>query len=172
MKNKQWPYFLLAFLLPLLVVFWWWGAFSSPTVETLSRPAQRYAYMISEGDYSKVDDKQREVLDMLKQQGVAAGRPITLILDDPRTTPGSKRHAQAGILIAENAPALKAPLLDGRLPERLALVVSAHAHPFLAYGKAYGALLKALQTDNRELRLPVVETTQASTLSIEMTLQP
>ncbi len=170
MKNKQWPYFLLAFALPLLLVFWWWGAFSKPTVDTLSRPALRYAYLVSEGDYSKVDERQREVLDLLKQQGIAAGKPITLILDDPRTTPGSKRHAQAGIQIAENAPALKAPLLDGRLPERRALVVAARAHPFLAYGKAYGALLDALKERNMTLRLPVAETTHNSTLTIEMML--
>lgn len=172
MKNKHWPYFLLVFALPLLLVFWWWGAFSMPAVANVSRPALRYAYLTSRGDYSKVEDRQREVLDLLKQQGIAAGRAITLIEDDPRTTPGSKRRAQAGIMIAENAPTLKPPLMDGRLPQRQALVVSARAHPFLAYGKAYGALLDYLKVNEMALRLPVAETTHQSTLTIEMTLQP
>ena len=170
MENKQWPYFLLAFVLPLLLVFWWWGAFSTPVVENLPRPAVRYAYLISEGDYSKVEDRQYEVRDLLKQQGVAAGQAITLIEDDPRMTPGAKRRAQAGVMIAADAPALKAPLQDGWLPERRALVVSARAHPFLAYGKAYGALLDYLKAQNAALRLPVAETTHDNTLTIEMAL--
>lgn len=170
MKNKQWPYFLLAFALPLLLVLWWWGAFTTPAVENLSRPAVRYAYLISEGDYSKVEDRQREVRDLLKQQGIADGQAITLIESDPRMTPGSQRRAQAGVMIAADAPAVKAPLLDGRLPERRALVVSARAHPFLAYGKAYGALLDYLKVQNAALRLPVAETTRDNTLTIEMAL--
>jgi DNA gyrase inhibitor GyrI len=172
MTNKHWPYFLLVFALPLLLVFWWWGAFSTPAVENLSRPALRYAYLVSEGDYSKVEDRQREVQDLLRQQGIAIGQAITLIEDDPRTTPGSKRRAQAGIMIAENTPALKPPLMDGKLPERRALVVKSRAHPFLAYGKAYGALLDYLKVNNATLRLPIAETTQNSTLTIEMSLQP
>jgi hypothetical protein len=170
MKNKQWPYFVVIFLLPLLLVFWWWGAFNTATVEKLSRPAVRYAYLISEGEYSKAEDKQNEVLRLLKQQGIAAGQPITLIEDDPRATPAPKRHAQAGILIAQDAPALKAPLLDGNLPERQVLVVSARGHPFLVYGKAYGALMDVLKAQNMRLRLPIAETTHDNTLTIEMTL--
>jgi hypothetical protein len=169
--NKQWPYFLLVFLLPILVVFWWWGAFTTPAVETLSRNAMRYAYLVSEGDYSKVEERQREVLDLLKQQGIAAGQAITLIENDPRTTPASQRHARAGVIISAG-PQLKAPLLDGNLPQRRALVVSARAHPFFAYGKAYGALLDYLERHNMALRLPVAETTHDSTLTIEMALQP
>lgn len=170
MTNKHWPYFLLAFALPLLLVFWWWGAFTSPAVENLPRPALRYAYLISEGDYSKVEDRQYEVRDLLKQQGIAAGQAITLIEHDPRITPGAQRQAQAGIMIASDAPALKAPLQNGQLPERRALVVKARAHPFLAYGKAYGALLDYLKAQNIVLRLPVAETTHDNTLTIEMAL--
>jgi effector-binding domain-containing protein len=170
MLNKQWPYFILVFVLPLLLVFWWWGAFTTPVVENLSRPALHYAYLISEGDYSKVEDRQHEVRDLLKQQGIVAGQAITLIEDDPRTTPGSRRRAQAGIMIAENTPALKMPLMAGTLPERRALVVSARAHPFLAYGKAYGALLEYIKGKNIALHLPVAETTHDNTLTIEMAL--
>lgn len=168
MMNKQWPYFLLFFLLPLLLVFWWWGAFSTPEVVLSQREGVRYAYLPSEGDYSKVEEKQKEVGDLLRQQGIRAGQAITLIESDPRTTPGSKRRAQAGIII-ETGASPAAPLLTGNLPPRKALVVSARAHPFLAYGKAYGALLDYLKAHGKELRLPVAETTRDNTLTIEMT---
>lgn len=170
MKNKQWPYFVVIFLLPLLLVFWWWGAFNTATIDKLPRPAVRYAYLISEGEYSKAEDKQNEVLKLLKQQSIAAGQPITLIEDDPRSTPGAKRHAQAGIMISPDASPLQAPLLDGRLPERQSLVISARGHPFIAYGKAYGVLMDYLKVQNLALRLPVAETTHDNTLTIEMTL--
>lgn len=169
--NKQWPYFLLVFLLPLLVVFWWWGAFSSPEVEVLQRSPIHYAYLLSEGDYSKVDDRQSEVSTLLKQQGIAAGQAITLIEHDPRTTPGSKRQARAGVKIDANAHP-QPPLLEGNLPARRAVVVSARAHPFVAYGKAYGALLGYIESHGIPLRLPVAETTRDNTLTIEMTLEP
>lgn len=170
MKNKQWPYFIFIFLLPLLLIFWWWGAFSAATIDQLPRPAVRYAYLVSEGEYSKAEDRQNEVLKLLEQQGIVAGQPITLIEDDPRSTPGAKRHAQAGIMISQDAPALQPPLLDGRLPERQALVASARGHPFIVYGKAYGALMDYLKAHHLALRLPVAETTHDNTLTIEMTL--
>ncbi|OYZ58330.1 MAG: hypothetical protein B7Y21_03890, partial [Hydrogenophilales bacterium 16-61-112] len=30
--KKQWPAFVLAFVLPLVAVFWWWGGFSPVSV--------------------------------------------------------------------------------------------------------------------------------------------
>lgn len=167
--RRQWPYFVLFFLLPVLGVFWLWGAFTSPTVEVLPREAVRYAYLVSEGDYSKVGDKQQEVRTLLRQQGIDAGQDITLIEHDPRTTPAPKRRARAGVVIGDAARPLP-PLLEDRLPPRQAVVVKARAHPFLAYGKAYGALLDYLEAHRMALRLPVVETTRDSTLIIEMVL--
>ena len=29
MFKKQWPAFVLAFVLPIVAVFWWWGGFNS-----------------------------------------------------------------------------------------------------------------------------------------------
>lgn len=168
--NKQWPFFLTAFLLPLLVVLWWWGVFSTPAVETLSREPLHYAYLVSEGDYSKVDDRHKEVDMLLKQQGISSGRQVTLIESDPRSTPARQRKARAAVIIAADAhPA--APLLEDSLPQRQALVVSARAHPFVAYGKAYGALLEYLGQNSMPLRLPVLEATHDNTLTIEMSLQ-
>lgn len=168
--NKQWPYFLLVFLLPILVIFWWWGVFATPGVEMLPRNAVQYAYLVSEGDYSKVEERQYEVRDLLKQQGIAAGQSITLIESDPRTTPASQRRARAGVVVTDGTH-VNAPLLEGNLPKRRALVVSARAHPFFAYGKAYGALLNYLKVHGMALSLPVAETTRDNTLTIEMALQ-
>lgn len=168
--NKQWPYFLLAFLLPLLMVFWWWGAFATPGVTIVPRKALHYAYLVSAGDYSKAEDKQREVRDLLKQQGVAAGQSLTLIEHDPRSTPVSQRRAQAGVVISDGAH-VDAPLQEGTLPARAALVVSARGHPFFVYGKAYGALLDYLGQHGLTLQLPVAETTRDNTLTIEMMLK-
>ena len=169
--SKQWPYFVLFFLLPVVLAFWWWGAFATPEVAVAQRDAVRYAYLVSEGDYSKVEDKHKEVLDLLGQQGVRAGQPITLIESDPRTVPGPQRRARAGITI-DRAARLAAPLLEGGLPDRRSVVVHARAHPFLAYGKAYGALLDYLDAHGLVLRLPVAETTRDSTLTVEMVLEP
>jgi hypothetical protein len=156
--------------LPLLIVFWWWGAFSTPEIKTEQRPPLRYAYLVSAGDYSKAEDKQREVSELLKQQKIRAGQAITLIEDDPRKTPSQQRHARAGIIIGENAqPA--APLLLGELPERQAIVVSARGHPFIVYGKAYGALIEYLDAYGLALQLPVAETAHDNTLTIEMALK-
>lgn len=169
--TKQWPYFLAAFLLPVLVVFWWWGAFAAPEVKQMPRPAVHYAYLVSEGDYSKVEERQREVRDLLKRQGIAGGQALTLIEDDPRSIPGKARKARAAIMIeAGNQPA--PPLLADSLPERQALVVNARGHPFFVYGKAYGALLEHLERQRMGLRLPVAETTRDNTLTIEMAIQP
>lgn len=168
--NKQWPYFLLAFLLPLLVVFWWWGAFAAPEVNILPREAVHYAYLVSEGDYSKVEDRQREVREQLKQQKIEDGQAITLIETDPRTTPVEKRRARAGIVVAVDAHPIP-PLLEDTLPAQKRLVVSARGHPFVVYGKAYGALLEYLKQHALDLQLPVAETTRSNTLTIEMTLK-
>ncbi|HEY3327936.1 MAG TPA: GyrI-like domain-containing protein [Novimethylophilus sp.] len=168
--TKQWPYFLLAFLLPLLAVFWWWGAFAAPEIKISPRKMVHYAYLVSAGDYSKVEERQREVRDLLKQQAIAAGQSLTLIENDPRTTPAARRKAQAGVVISGDAQP-KVPLLEGTLPERDALVVSARGHPFFVYGKAYGALLDYLKQHGMALRLPVAETTRDNTLTIEMALK-
>ena len=135
----------------------------------MPRSAVHYAYLISTGDYSKVEEHQHEVRDLLKQQAIAAGQALTLIESDPRTTPATQRKAQAGVLIFGDVHP-KPPLLEGTLPDRVALVVSARGHPFFVYGKAYGALLDYLKQHGMALKLPVAETTRENTLTIEMTL--
>ncbi|MCX7627165.1 MAG: ferrous iron transport protein A [Methylophilaceae bacterium] len=157
------------FLLPVLWVFWGWGVFDSATVEVLPRESIRYAYLPSVGDYGKVADKQKEVRTLLLRQGILPGEDITLIERDPRTTPVAQRVARAGVVIGKEVRTAP-PLLEGQLPPRQAVVVKVRAHPVVAYGKTYKALLDYLQAHGMSLRLPVVETLHDSTLSIEMAL--
>lgn len=135
----------------------------------MPRHAVHYAYLVSTGDYSKVEERQHEVRDLLKQQSIAAGQALTLIEHDPRTTPATQRKALAGVVIAGDAHP-RPPLSEGTLPEREALVVSARGHPFFVYGKAYGALLDYLKQQGLALHLPIAETTRENTLTIEMAL--
>ena len=67
--KKQWPYFLLAFVIPVTAVVRWWGLFSAPEVETGERGAYRYAYLDAQGAYSKLEYKQKEVRRALEMRG-------------------------------------------------------------------------------------------------------
>lgn len=168
--KKQWPYFLLAFVLPLLLVLGQWGLFTTATVETATLGPYRYAYLEEQGDYSKLAEKQREVGVLLANQGIQRGKGLALILDDPRTTPSSQRKARIGYLIDASAnPA--APLLVDEVAARPVLVAQVKAHPALAYGKAYAALLDYTQQHGLALRLPLLERYSSSVLTVEMPLE-
>ena len=152
--KKQWPYFLLAFVIPVTAVLWWWGLFSAPEVETGERGAYRYAYLDAQGAYSKLESKQKEV---------------RRALDNQRTTPYKELRAQTGFIIAEGAmPA--APLKLGTIPSRQVAVASIKAHPLFAYGKTYSALLAYAERNDMTLHLPTVEVYEHSVLRVEMPL--
>jgi len=168
--KKQHLYFLLAFLLPTLIVLWWWGLFRAATIEVAERGPYRYAYLEAEGPYSKLAAKQQEVGAELRKQGITAGKSFTLIFDDPRTTKAGERHARTGYLIdAAATPA--PPLAVETIPSRHVVVAQARAHPLIAYGKVYGALINFSQQQGTELKMPTVEIYSASVLSVEMALE-
>ena len=54
MFKKQWPAFVLAFVLPLLAVFWWWGGFNPVNVTETEAGPYRYAYLDYDGPISNV----------------------------------------------------------------------------------------------------------------------
>lgn len=168
--KKHWHYFLIVFLLPVLLILWWWGLFSSARIETGERGDYYYAYLDAEGPYSKLTSKQEEVLFTLKQQGIAPGAQITLILSDPRTTPYKELKARTGFLIAKDQmPA--APLKIETIPLRKVVIAEIKAHPLFAYGKAYSALLDYSEQHNMTLHLPTLEIVEASVLHVEMPLE-
>lgn len=168
--KKQHLYFLLAFLLPTLIVLWWWGLFRSATIDIAEHGPYRYAYMEAQGAYSKLGSKQQEVAAELRKQGIAVGSSFTLIYDDPRTTKTGKRHARAGYLI-DAAATPKAPVLVDTLPARRVVAAQIKAHPLIAYGKVYGMLLDFGKRQGAGLNMPTVEIYRDSVLTVEMPLE-
>ena len=168
--KQQWPYFLLVFAVPVLAILWWWGLFSKATVEVAERGPYHYAYLAAKGPYSKLAQTHAEVDAILRQQKIAAGKSVTLILDDPRTTPTDERRARTGFLIPEDAAPAQ-PLLTDSIPARRVISVKVRAHPIFAYGKAYGALLDYMQQQHLQLQLPTLEIYDASILTVEMPLE-
>ena len=167
--KKQWPYFLLAFVVPVTVVLWWWGLFASAEIQVGERGGYHYAYLEAEGAYSKLGARQKEVLAALDNQGITAGPQITLMQSDPRNTPYDELRAQTGFIVDAGAtPA--APLKLGVVPSREVAVASIKAHPLFAYGKTYSALLDYLERNDMTLHLPTVEIYEDSVLRVEMPL--
>lgn len=167
--KKQWPYFLLVFVLPVTAMLWWWGLFSSATLEIGERGGYRYAYLEAQGAYSKLASQQHEVLFQLKRQGIQTGEQVTLVLTDPRSTPHDQLLARTGYIIADGAtPA--APLKVETIPARRVLVAEIKAHPLFAYGKTYSALLDYCRRQHTPLQLPTFEIYDASRLRVEMPL--
>lgn len=166
--KKHWIPFLLAFVLPLILVFWWWGGFNQASFELVQRGPYHYAYMSQKGDYYKLPEKQQEVLKLLQQQGVKAGAAVTLLLNDPRSTPKRDWRAQVGYLV-DAGTQVSEPLFMGSVPVRQVVEVRVKAQPLLAPGKAYSALLDYLDEHHMKLNLPTVELYQEGVLTLEAT---
>jgi len=167
--KKEWPYFALAFLVPVLGMLWWWGAFATATVEEAVRGPYRFVCLDAKGSYTKLAGKQQEVRLELKRQKLTPGKEATLVLSDPRSTPRDQLAAKTGYLIDADVN-LPAPLELGSLPARHVVVASVKAHPLFAYGKAYAALLGYAKSRNMPLNLPTFEIYDNSVLSVEMPL--
>lgn len=166
--KKHWIPFLLAFVLPLILVFWWWGGFNQASFELVQRGPYHYVYMSQKGDYYKLPEKQQEVLKLLQQQGVKAGAAVTLLLNDPRSTPKRDWSAQVGYLV-DAGTQVSEPLFMGSVPVRQVVEVRVKAQPLLAPGKAYSALLDYLDEHHMKLNLPTVELYQDGVLTLEAT---
>ena len=153
--KKQWPAFVLAFVLPLLAVFWWWGGFNAVSVSETEAGPYRYAYLDYEGPISNMRKPQRTVLEKFTQSRVVAGDTINLILTDPRATHGKVR-AQVGYTLSESA-AIPAGLKEGRIARRPVYAAEVHAVVLLAPSKAYQALADTLEAQGKTLTMPTVE---------------
>ena len=155
MFKKQWPAFVLAFVLPILAVFWWWGGFNAVSVtETVAGP-YRYAYLDYEGPISNMRKTQRTALDRFTEARVAAGDTISVILTDPRADNGKVR-AQLGYILAGDA-AIPAGLKEGRIARRPVYAAQVQAAVLLAPSKAYQALADMLKPQGKGIVMPTVE---------------
>ena len=173
MFKKQWPAFVLAFIVPLLAVFWWWGGFNSVSVTETEAGPYRYAYLDYEGPISNMRKTQRKVLDEFNAAKVEAGDTISVILTDPRVA-GGKVSAQLGYVLADDAP-LPDRLKEGRIERRPVFAAQVHAVVLLAPSKAYQALSDTLEARGQSIIMPTVElyrpagkATQIGTFTLEM----
>lgn len=155
MLKKQWPAFVLAFIVPLLAVFWWWGGFSAVSVTETDAGPYRYAYLDYEGPISNMRKSQRAALDKFTAAKVEAGDTISVILTDPRAG-GGKVRAQLGYILADNA-AIPDGLKAGRIERRPVYRAQVQAVVLLAPSKAYQAMSDALASRARVIAMPTVE---------------
>lgn len=155
MLKKQWPAFLLAFVLPLLAVFWWWGGFNTVSVTETEAGPYRYAYLDYEGPISNLRKSQRAALDKFTAANVAAGDTISVVLTDPRAAEGKVR-AQVGYTLADSAPVPEG-LSEGRIERRPVYAARVQAAVLLAPSKAYQALSDTLEAGGQAIVMPTVE---------------
>jgi len=153
--KKQWPAFVLAFILPLLAVFWWWGGFNAVSVTETDAGPYRYAYLDYEGPISDMRKSQRTALDKFTAAKVAAGDTISVILTDPRAANGKVR-AQLGYTLADAAP-IPDGLKEGRIERRPVYAAQVQAAVLLAPSKAYQALSDTLAPRGQAIAMPTVE---------------
>ena len=168
--KKQLPYFILFFVLPVIAMLAWWGLFSSASLEVGVSPAYDYVYLDAEGPYSKLSSKQNEVLFYMKQQNIAHGAAISIVLTDPRTTSYKELLARAGFVV-DHAVEVKEPLKLGHIDPQKVVIAEIKAHPLLAYGKTYSVLLDYCKKHDMKLQLPTVELFDHSVLRVEMPLE-
>ena len=155
MFKKQWPAFVLAFILPLLAVFWWWGGFSAVSVTETEAGPYRYAYLDYEGPITNLRKTQRKALDEFNAAKVKAGDTISVILTDPRAA-GGKVSAQLGYTLADGAPVPQG-LKEGRIERRPVYRAQVQAAVLLAPSKAYQALSDTLESRGQAIVMPTVE---------------
>ena len=155
MLKKQWPAFLLAFVLPLLGVFWWWGGFATVQVTDTEAGPYRYAYLDYDGPLNNMRKTQRRALDEFNAASIPAGDTITVLFTDPRTDHG-KVQAHVGYVLGETA-ALPNGLKEGRIERRPVTQAQVQAVVLLAPSKAYQALANRLDEQGRRIVMPTVE---------------
>lgn len=165
-KKNAWI-FLAAFVVPVGLALWWWGTFSTAEIRLVERGPYRYAYRVYSGDYSKIPLWKGDVTRALETQHIKRGAAVTMLLNDPRTTPIRQRQVHIGYLVGADVRVAD-PLLLGSLPRRRVVLVEVRASPLMAPGKAYAALIDYCQDKGIAFRLPTFELYNNGVLAVEM----
>jgi len=175
-KLKQSLPFLLAFVLPLVLIYAWWGGFNPVLIATGVRGSYTYAYLEHVGDYAKLTDLLGEVRRNLEGQGVQPGHAISVLYSNPDVVPRTERKARVGFLVDPDVT-INPPLQVDTIPAREVLYAQVRASALLAPSRAYQALDEHLQAQNAGIRMPTVEIYQPSgsvfhmgVLTVEMDL--
>lgn len=162
MRLQRFLPFLLAFLLPILVVYVWWGGFNPVAIHAhVMRGPYHYVYLEHVGDYAKLNDRQAEVRHRLAEAGIVPGASITVLFSDPRQVERRERRAHIGYLLPV-AVEVKAPLAVAEIPARPVLRAEVRAAILLAPSRAYQAIDDYLRGQGTGIRMPSVELYQSS----------
>lgn len=160
MRYKKFLPFLLAFALPLLIIYAWWGGFAPVDIRSETRGPYTYAYLEHTGDFAKLTEHQAHVLHDLKKVGIPPGHAITVLYSNPDIVPRDQRRSRTGYLVPADArPAV--PLRVDRIDARPVLAASVRAGILLAPSRAYQALDGYLQARGRGITMPTVEIYEA-----------
>jgi hypothetical protein len=155
MFKKQWPAFLLAFVLPVVGVYAWWGGFATAHVSSTEAGPYRFAYLDYDGPLNDMRKTQKQALLAFTDARVTEGDNLTVLLTDPRSGNGKVR-AQVGYTLAADA-ALPRGLKEGRIARRPVLMTRVHASFLIGPSKAYQALADYQKARASDIRMPTVE---------------
>jgi len=164
---KRYLPFLLAFVLPIVLVYAWWGGFNPVDIRSERRGPYTYAYLEQIGDYAKLPKLLEEVRRQLKEQGIEPGLPITVLYSDPATVAKSERRGRIGCLVPAGST-VRAPLQIDTIPTRPVLVAQVQAGMLLAPSRAYQALGNYLERQGKRIAMPTVELYAASDHVLKM----
>lgn len=172
--GKQWPAFLLAFVVPLVAVFWWWGGFSKVEISAGEAGPYRFVYLDHQGDIADARKTQKKVFDALKQAGLEPGDNMLMLLTDPRTTPKAQQRAKAGYTVGLKGT-VPQDLKEEIISRRRVLMARVKAGILIAPSKAYQALYDYLKPGGQDIRMPTLEiyrpghsVAQVGELTVEM----
>ena len=167
MKLKKFLPFLLAFVLPLVLVYAWWGGFNPVEIESATRGPYTYAYLENTGDYSELPPLLPRARAALERDGIEPGLPITVLFSNPDLVEVSQRRAQVGLLVAPGTT-VQEPLRVAHIPARRVLLARVRAGKLLAPSRAYLALDRHLQASGRGIAMPTVEIYQPAASALRM----
>lgn len=156
MLLKRLAPFLLAFVLPLVLIYAWWGGFNPVDIREEMRGPYTYAYLEHTGDYAKLPDRQMDVRNALGDRKIVPGLGITVLYSNPDVVPKDARRARAGYLVPAGTQVAE-PLKIDTIPARTVLRARVQAGVLLAPSRAYLALDKHLQAQGRGIAMPTVE---------------
>lgn len=161
LNLKRFLPFLLAFVLPLVVVYAWWGGFNPVQIDVEMRGPYTYAYVEHSGDYARLADQLPRVRDALERAGIQPGAAISVLYSHPDVVARSARQARVGYLVAPGTT-VPASLQIDTLPARRVVTARVRAAMLLAPSRAYQALDGHLKDAGRSITMPTVEIYEAS----------
>jgi len=171
---KQWPAFLLAFVVPLVAVFWWWGGFSKVDISAGDAGPYRFVYLDHQGDIADARKTQKKVFDALKQADLEPGDNMLMLLTDPRTTPKAQQRAKAGYTVGLKGT-VPQDLKEEIISRRRVLMARVRAGILIAPSKAYQALYDYLKPAGQDIHMSTLEiyraghsVAQVGELTVEM----